>query len=95
MKIDLEKFAKAKGLPWDPTGHVDMTKTLQAAINTANWRPTAYLRFHIQPGHPNFKLRQWWEDETGAGEWRGIDTAIEGNEGWDAPPHGASVEDDG
>ena len=51
------------------------------------WHPTAHLKFHIIGTGRNFRLRQWWEDETGAGEWRGIEAIEEGVEGWDAPPH--------
>jgi hypothetical protein len=43
--IDLKEFAKAKGLPYDPTGKVDMSETLQAAINTAR---------------PRWWQRLWW-----------------------------------
>lgn len=50
-------------------------------------KPTPYLRHHIvSPGPPSFRLRQWWQNESGQGEWRGIDAKTVGEEGWDAPP---------
>lgn len=52
----------------------------------AGWRPTAYLRFHIVGTGRSFKLRQWWVDETGHGEWRGVVAIQEGDPGWDAAP---------
>lgn len=33
--------------------------------------PTSYLRYFIY--ERQFKLKQWWIDEFGKGEWRGID----------------------
>jgi hypothetical protein len=51
----------------------------------SGWRPTAYLRMHVG-GLGRGRMRQWWVDETGAGEWRGIEQIWEDASGWDAPP---------
>lgn len=60
--IDLEEFAKANGLPYDPTGTIDMTKTLQAAMRAA------YPDQAVQIGAGDFRVDRpirlhqiWWQ----------------------------------
>ena len=53
----------------------------------AGWQPTPYLRLFRSKARARYGavLRQWWEDETGAGEWRPIDMMVEAP-GWDGDP---------
>jgi hypothetical protein len=51
----------------------------------AGWQPTPYLRL-FKKDIGGAYLRQWWEDETGAGEWRPIDMMIGEPPGWDGDP---------